>query len=82
MGDGPRSTDHGPRGDFGPRLRALRTARGMSIPELAAAAGLHPQTVQQLELGMSSEPRRPTLAALARALRLSDAQLADLVRAK
>lgn len=69
-----------PSTDFGPRLRALRTARGLSIPELAAAAGLHPQTVQQLELGMSSEPRRPTLAALARALKLSDRDLGALVK--
>jgi len=50
---------------FGPHLRRLRGAR--SRREIAAAAGIHPQSLIKIELGMH-RPRAETAAALARAL--------------
>ena len=52
---------------FGPRLRALRQAAGLSRAQLAAQAGLHPLTVGALEAGRQT-PQWTTLKKLAGAL--------------
>lgn len=51
----------------GARIRAAREARGMSMSELARAAGLSPGAVSRIERG-EREPGSGTLAAMARAL--------------
>lgn len=35
----------------GPALRSLREQRGLTVPQLAARAGRHPQSVRRLETG-------------------------------
>lgn len=52
---------------FSARLRLLRQRAGLSVPALAAAAGLTRQQVHGYESG-SNEPRASTLARLAAAL--------------
>ena len=51
---------------FGARLRQMREAKGLSVQALAAATGLHRQSVYQWERG----EREPTWAA---ACKLADA---------
>jgi transcriptional regulator with XRE-family HTH domain len=50
------------------RLKALRTARGLSQQQLADRAGLTKSNVTQLEQGRITDPRLSTLRALAGAL--------------
>jgi transcriptional regulator with XRE-family HTH domain len=56
--------------DFGPRLRELREAAGLTQVQLAEQAGLHPQGVIKLERG-EREPAWSTVVALAAALGVS-----------
>lgn len=63
---------------FAQRLRVLRRRRGMTGPELAAAAGLPEQAVYRIEAGASPAPRRATIGeavALAEALGINLAHL-------
>ncbi len=55
---------------FAAALTRLRTAANLSIPDLAAAAGLPRQTVHMLERG-EREPSLLTARKLCRALRCS-----------
>ncbi len=55
---------------FGPLLRDLRLAAGLSQEALAERAALSPQAVSALEGGRRRVPRRETVEALANALRL------------
>ena len=53
---------------FGERLRAARTAKGISQMALARQTGLSLSLIAQLEQGLTSDPKLSTLRALARAL--------------
>jgi transcriptional regulator with XRE-family HTH domain len=53
-------------------LRQLRAEQGLTQEELAAAAGLSPRTVADLERGINQTPRRATAELLADALRLPE----------
>lgn len=52
---------------FGSRLRAIRTAAGMTLAELADKAGLEANALARLERG-EREPMWPTVLKLAEAL--------------
>jgi transcriptional regulator with XRE-family HTH domain len=41
----------------GTQIRALRTALGMTLSDLAAAAGLSPGMLSKVETGQTSPPR-------------------------
>jgi transcriptional regulator with XRE-family HTH domain len=56
-----------PSSGFGPRLKTLRTARGLTLAELAARSGLHLQGVAKIERGIR-EPNWLTVVALAKPL--------------
>jgi transcriptional regulator with XRE-family HTH domain len=51
-------------------LRQLRVELGLTQEELAAAAGISPRTISDLERGINQSPRRATAELLADALRL------------
>ncbi|WTI18228.1 helix-turn-helix domain-containing protein [Streptomyces sp. NBC_00820] len=68
-------------GDFGTRLRALRTEAGLSQEELAQAAGVSVRALSYLERGRSRGPQRRTVQALAAALRLDTAGARELEHA-
>jgi transcriptional regulator with XRE-family HTH domain/tetratricopeptide (TPR) repeat protein len=55
-------------------LRQLRAERGLTQEELAAAAGISPRTVSDLERGINQTPRRATAELLADALDLTGAE--------
>lgn len=60
------------------KFRAARNAAGLSQHQLAAAAGLHVQTISGIEQRRTPNPGVETLAAIARVLGCSvDAFLAD-----
>lgn len=59
---------------LGPRLRATRRAAGLSQQQLADRAGLSVSAVSKAEQGLT-DPRGPTLEALARALGVTEADL-------
>ena len=68
---------------FGERLRAMRTARGLTLAELANRAGMHLQGVANIESGRRPNPTWETVVALSKALGVSpDAFLTDDDRAK
>ncbi len=62
---------------MGPRLRALRRDRGITLADLAAATGVSESTLSRLESGQ----RRATLELLLPLARLYDVPLDDLVGA-
>ncbi|MFD3565882.1 ATP-binding protein [Streptomyces sp. NPDC058667] len=66
---------------FGGRLRALRTAAGLSQEALAQAAGVSVRALSDLERGRSRGPQRRTVEALAAALGLDAAGARELERA-
>ena len=66
---------------FGARLRRAREAAGLAQEELAARAGLSPNTVGGLERGEHRHPYPATVRALADALGLTDAERAALAAA-
>ncbi|MCG5213562.1 helix-turn-helix domain-containing protein [Streptosporangium sp. KLBMP 9127] len=70
-----------PERDRGERLGTLlRQARGQrSMTEVAAAAGLSPETLRKIETGRIPTPAFFTVAALATALGISLDDLAALV---
>ncbi|MFE0268554.1 XRE family transcriptional regulator [Nocardiopsis alba] len=61
----------------GPRLRALRRARGITLADLAVTIGVSESTLSRLESGQ----RRPTLELLLPLARTYDVPLDDLVGA-
>ncbi|MEQ0558132.1 XRE family transcriptional regulator [Amycolatopsis sp. NEAU-NG30] len=61
----------------GPRLRALRRHRGLTLAQLAAATGISESTLSRLESGR----RRATLELLLPLARVHDVPLDDLVGA-
>ncbi|AGP59449.1 helix-turn-helix domain-containing protein [Streptomyces rapamycinicus] len=61
----------------GPRLRALRRDRGITLADLAAKTGVSESTLSRLESGQ----RRPTLELLLPLARIHDVPLDDLVGA-
>ena len=80
--DAPPRDSAGEQDDaFGARLRRAREAAGLAQEELAAQAGLSPNTVGGLERGEHRHPHPATVHALAAALGLSDAERAALAAA-
>ncbi|MGA5358173.1 helix-turn-helix domain-containing protein [Streptomyces purpurascens] len=61
----------------GPRLRALRRARGITLADLATTTGVSESTLSRLESGL----RRPSLELLLPLARTYDVPLDDLVGA-
>ncbi|UNZ20995.1 XRE family transcriptional regulator [Streptomyces sp. 891-h] len=72
-----RSTDDTVLDAVGPRLRALRRDRGITLLELAATMGVSESTLSRLESGH----RRPSLELLLPLARIYDVPLDDLVGA-
>lgn len=54
--------------DTGKRIKALRLARGLKQKDLAAAIGIKPPSLSELESGESKAPSGPVLTALCTAL--------------
>ncbi|WP_299539303.1 helix-turn-helix transcriptional regulator [uncultured Streptomyces sp.] len=65
-------------GDFGQRLRLLRTAAGLSQEALSDAAGVSVRALADMERGRTRGPQRGTVRALAEALDLDEEGAADL----
>ncbi|RRQ87806.1 XRE family transcriptional regulator [Streptomyces griseofuscus] len=65
-------------GDFGRRLRHLRTRAGLSQEALSHAAGVSVRALADMERGRTRGPQRRTVQVLAEALGLDDAEAADL----
>lgn len=59
---------------IGARVRAARDKRGLSLAQLAAAAGLTRDAIHKIEMG-TRRPRGETVAALARALAVTADEL-------
>ncbi|MER0443690.1 XRE family transcriptional regulator [Streptomyces sp. Edi4] len=72
-----RETDDEVLGAVGPRLRALRRERGITLAALAATTGISESTLSRLESGQ----RRPSLELLLPLARTYDVPLDDLVGA-
>ena len=66
---------------FGDQLRDHRTLRGKSIEEVAAAAGLAPSALSDMELGRRAAPPADVVEALADALGLSGDERKTLTQA-
>lgn len=64
----PNFFDHLPR--FGDQLRDYRTLRGMTVEEVAEAAGLAPKALREIESGARRAPSTDSVKALADALHL------------
>lgn len=64
---------------FGERLRRFRRAAGLTIEELAAAAGVSERTIGNLERGASRRPQRGTVGLIADALGLTATERDDLL---
>jgi transcriptional regulator with XRE-family HTH domain len=67
-----------PRGGFGAYLNELRRERGLTIRQLAAAAGVHHTYVSKLERGDRQAPDEAVTEALAAALGATPAQVDQL----
>lgn len=61
-------------------LRQLRRSAGLTIADLAAAAGVGVRTIGDIERGVARRPQRPTLEALAQALDASQSDRSVLLR--
>jgi transcriptional regulator with XRE-family HTH domain len=64
---------------FGPLLRRLREAAGLTQQELALRAGLSPRAISALERGERQRPYPHTVRTLADALELSEEERASLL---
>ncbi len=62
---------------IGERVRALREKRGFTQEELAQRAGLHRVQIAQVEGDRYRSPRLETLRRLAKALKVSLAELVE-----
>src|SRR5262245_31048936 len=67
-----------PRGGFGGYLHDLRVERGLTIRQLAAAAGVHHTYISKLERGDRQAPEEAIAEALAAALDATPSQLDQL----
>lgn len=67
---------------FGDLLREFRTRAGFSQSELAEKANISEAAIGSLERGVRKAPHRNTVALLARALALTDSELAALESAR
>ncbi|MFJ8091780.1 helix-turn-helix domain-containing protein [Streptomyces griseofuscus] len=65
-------------GDFGQRLRHLRTRAGLSQEALSHTAGVSVRALADMERGRTRGPQRRTVQVLAEALGLDDTEAADL----
>lgn len=63
-----------PASTIGQRIKTARLAAGMTQEQLAAAAGLHEQSISKIELGVK-QPLGSTVLAIAKALKVSTDQL-------
>ena len=75
------AADHD-RASFGATLRRFRITAGLSQEALAERAGLSAQAIGALETGKRRRPYPHTVAALADALALTDAERAELAAAR
>src|SRR5262249_38423261 len=75
----PRSL--GPSPSYGTTARRFRTAARLTQEELAERAGLSARGIQALERGLRRSPHPDTTRRLAEALRLGDAERAELLTA-
>lgn len=75
----PNFFDHLPR--FGDQLRDYRTVRGMTVEEVAAASGVAPKALREIESGVRRAPSADLVNALANALRLGKDERETLVDA-
>lgn len=66
--------------DLAARIVQLRTARGLSQEQLAELSAVSVRTIGDLERGVTRRPQRETARALAEAMKLTDAERADLLR--
>ena len=66
----------------GKRMRELRHLLGMTVAQVAAAAHVNINTVQNIELGNNPAPSLPTLNAIARAIHTTVEQLVKEPRKK
>lgn len=64
------------------RLKAARRRAGLTVTELAAAAGVHFATMQRLEAGTTETPRFATVLNIAEALHVSVKSLLDAEAAR
>src|SRR5262245_7711696 len=64
---------------FGEQLRDYRTLRGRSIEEVAAAVGLAPNALSDIEQGSRNPPPKDIIYALADTLGLSGSERASLI---
>lgn len=58
---------------FAKRLTALREAREFTQRELAIKTGMHPQNLNQLEMGVRINPTLETILILAESLKINPA---------
>jgi transcriptional regulator with XRE-family HTH domain len=68
--------------EYAELLRQLRVERGLTQEELAAAAGVSPRTVSDLERGVILTPRKATAELLADALRLTGREREQFMAAR
>jgi transcriptional regulator with XRE-family HTH domain/tetratricopeptide (TPR) repeat protein len=66
---------------FGSLLRELRLAASLTLEGLAEASGVSVRGIGDLERGRRTSPRRRTVIALARGLKLSEAEMQRFTRA-
>ncbi|MDE3230329.1 MAG: adenylate/guanylate cyclase domain-containing protein [Chloroflexota bacterium] len=66
---------------FGDLLRDHRTLIGLSVEEVAAAAGIAPSALRELEANTRAAPPKHTVILLAEALRMNKGQRSDLLDA-
>lgn len=64
---------------FGDMVRDHRTLLGLSVEEVAAAAGIAPSALRELEGNTRPAPPKHTVILLAEALRMTKGQRADLI---
>ena len=65
---------------LGAQIRAHRAAAGLTLEELAEASAISVRAISNVERGVSRNPHRHTIDALARGLALSDDDRAELAR--
>lgn len=75
----PNFFEHLPR--FGDQLRDYRTLRGMTVEQVAGAAGLAPKALREIESGERRAPSPDIVNALAHALHLSKGERGTLLDA-
>ena len=68
----------GHRGSFGFRLKQMREARCLTQRELSESSGVSVATIRDIEQGRTRNPRATSVRALAEALRLSAADMAEM----